>query len=168
MYVFLYDLLVIAVGHTVNLLSRLPTLFYDRPVRVIVLIVFVRHHLKSSQIHYTELCSSCIIIHLVIHLSTWRLNEYNHQFPPFRCKTNVKKMIHTSHFYYAFKLHMSRRYRLAYLSNKIRYTFRTKETPFFGYTIAGTNKEEKLKWVAALCVGRYPDVDLLMPVSLLK
>ncbi|KAK7590403.1 hypothetical protein V9T40_002016 [Parthenolecanium corni] len=44
---------------------------------------------------------------------------------------------------------------------------RTKETPFFGYTIAGTNKEEKLKWMAALCVGQYPDLDLLMPVSLL-
>lgn len=45
---------------------------------------------------------------------------------------------------------------------------RSKETPFFGYTIAGINKEEQFKWIAAMLLGKYPQSDLLPPISLLK
>ncbi|XKL63586.1 hypothetical protein PGB90_005950 [Kerria lacca] len=44
---------------------------------------------------------------------------------------------------------------------------RSKENPYFGYTIAGINKEEQMRWIAALLIGQYPDGDLLLPVSLL-
>uniref|UniRef100_A0A1B6MF42 Arf-GAP with Rho-GAP domain, ANK repeat and PH domain-containing protein 2 n=1 Tax=Graphocephala atropunctata TaxID=36148 RepID=A0A1B6MF42_9HEMI len=38
---------------------------------------------------------------------------------------------------------------------------RSKENPFFGYTIAGTTRDEQLRWMAAMLVGEFPHVDLL-------
>ncbi|XP_054275592.1 arf-GAP with Rho-GAP domain, ANK repeat and PH domain-containing protein 3-like isoform X2 [Macrosteles quadrilineatus] len=45
--------------------------------------------------------------------------------------------------------------------NKNNRNKRSKENPFFGYTIAGTAKDEQLRWMAAMLVGEFPHVDLL-------
>nr|XP_018909007.1 PREDICTED: arf-GAP with Rho-GAP domain, ANK repeat and PH domain-containing protein 1 [Bemisia tabaci] len=45
-------------------------------------------------------------------------------------------------------------------------TVRTKENPFFGYTIAGLSKEEELKWIAALLLGEHAACNILPPSTL--
>uniref|UniRef100_A0A1B6IHX6 Arf-GAP with Rho-GAP domain, ANK repeat and PH domain-containing protein 2 n=1 Tax=Homalodisca liturata TaxID=320908 RepID=A0A1B6IHX6_9HEMI len=45
--------------------------------------------------------------------------------------------------------------------NKNNRNKRSKDNPFFGYTIAGTTRDEQLRWMAAMLVGEFPHVDLL-------
>lgn len=43
---------------------------------------------------------------------------------------------------------------------------RSKESPYFGNTIAGTSKDEQLRWMAALLVGEFPQGLLASPILL--
>ncbi|XP_049784428.1 arf-GAP with Rho-GAP domain, ANK repeat and PH domain-containing protein 2 [Schistocerca cancellata] len=43
---------------------------------------------------------------------------------------------------------------------------RSKETPYFGYTIAGSSREEQLRWMAAMLIGEYPQGILPSPMLL--
>lgn len=44
---------------------------------------------------------------------------------------------------------------------------RSKESPWFGYTIAGCTKEEQYKWMAAMLFGHYGASDLLPKTDLM-
>lgn len=46
-------------------------------------------------------------------------------------------------------------------------TKRCKETPWFGYTLAGCTKEEQTKWMAAMLFGQYGSSDLLPKANLM-
>ncbi|XP_069692438.1 arf-GAP with Rho-GAP domain, ANK repeat and PH domain-containing protein 1 [Periplaneta americana] len=50
--------------------------------------------------------------------------------------------------------------------DKHKHPERTKETPFFGCTIAGTSKEEQVKWIGAMLAAEYPNNLLPSPVLL--
>lgn len=52
------------------------------------------------------------------------------------------------------------RWAITYI-NKNNKPKRSKENPFFGWTLAGTTKEEQLKWMAALLIGEFPHCEIL-------
>jgi len=43
---------------------------------------------------------------------------------------------------------------------------RTKERPYFGCTVAGTSKEDQVRWIGALLAGEHPQSLLPSPVLL--
>ncbi|GLH01058.1 GTPase-activating protein CdGAPr [Gryllus bimaculatus] len=45
-------------------------------------------------------------------------------------------------------------------------TKRSKDSPYFGNTIAGTSKDEQLRWMAALLIGEYPQGLFMSPTLL--
>lgn len=45
--------------------------------------------------------------------------------------------------------------------NKNNKPKRSKENPYFGWTLAGTTREEQLKWMAALLIGEFPHCEIL-------
>ncbi|XP_067012287.2 arf-GAP with Rho-GAP domain, ANK repeat and PH domain-containing protein 1 [Anabrus simplex] len=49
---------------------------------------------------------------------------------------------------------------------KHKQSSRTKEKPYFGCTIAGSTKDEQLRWMAALLIGEYPQGLMMSPVLL--
>ena len=56
-------------------------------------------------------------------------------------------------------MHLSKTFTEMYLVIFIFYYyffFRSKESPFFGCTIAGTSKEEQIRWIGAMLAAEHP------------